>query len=213
MPLPPTPTPFSQFRGILGYGAIGRQVARVAKAMGMDVHAYTLHPKNTPEERRDETYTPPGLGDVEGKFPSKWFSGGSKADLHAFLGSDLDLLVIAVPLTPQTTHLIGREEFEVMSKKRTFVSNIARGPVVKTDDIIEALNSETIRGAALDVTDPEPLPDGHELFGAKNVIITPHVSGGSTKYAERVLEILKQNLTRLSQGREFVNKVNRKEGY
>lgn len=179
----------------------------------MDVHAYTLHPKNTPEERRDETYTPPGLGDVEGNFPSKWFSGGSKEDLHNFLGSDLDLLVIAVPLTPKTTHLIGREEFEVMSKRKTFVSNIARGPVVKTDDIIEALNSETIRGAALDVTDPEPLPDGHALFDAKNVIITPHVSGGSTKYGERVVGILRQNLTRLSQGKEFVNRVNRKEGY
>ena len=181
--------------------------------MGMDVHAYTLHPKETPEARRDKTYTPEGTGDVEGVLPSKWFSGSSKEDLHRFIGSDLDLLVISLPLTPKTTHLIGKEEFEVMSKKKTFVSNIARGPVIKTDDLIEALNNETIRGAALDVTDPEPLPDGHALWSAKNVIITPHISGGSTAMEERIFGILGTNLKRLSEGKEPINKVNRKDGY
>ncbi|KAG9255538.1 D-isomer specific 2-hydroxyacid dehydrogenase [Emericellopsis atlantica] len=199
--------------GILGYGAIGRQTARVAQAMGMDVHAYTLHPKDTPEARRDATYVPEGLGDPEGLLPRKWFSGTTKEDLHAFLGSDLDLLVIAVPLTPVTRHLIGEEEFAILGKKRTFVSNIARGPVIKTDDLVEALNSGTIRGAALDVTDPEPLTDGHPLWSAKNVIITPHISGMSSKLAERVLGVLRQNLTNLSQGADLVNRVNRKEGY
>lgn len=179
----------------------------------MDVHAYTLHAKDTPEARRDDAYTPPGLGDPEGIFPSKWFSGGSREQVHEFLASDLDLLVISVPLTKKTTHLIGREEFEILSKKKTFVSNIARGQIIKTDDLIEALNNEVIRGAALDVTDPEPLPDGHPLWRAKNLIITPHVSGGSAAYGERVLQILNKNLTNLSQGRELVNKVSRKDGY
>ncbi|KAH6953341.1 hypothetical protein DER45DRAFT_378958 [Fusarium avenaceum] len=200
--------------GILGYGSIGRQTARVSKALGLDVHAYTLHPRKTPESRRDDSYSPPGLGDREGEFPSKWFSGDSKEDIHAFLDSGLDILVISTPLTAKTKGLISKPEFEILGKKRTFVINIARGPIVNTDDLIEALNSETIAGAALDVTDPEPLPEDHPLWRAKNVTITPHISGNSSLYFERVLDIFRLNLERLSEGRnDFINKVNRREGY
>ncbi|KAF5023078.1 hypothetical protein F66182_4835 [Fusarium sp. NRRL 66182] len=200
--------------GILGYGSIGRQTARLSKALGLDVHAYTLHPRNTPESRRDDSYSPPGLGDPEGEFPSRWFSGGSKQDMHAFLGSGLDMLVISTPLTDKTRGLISKPEFEILGKTGTFVINIARGPIVNTDDLVEALNSETIRGAALDVTDPEPLPDGHPLWSAKNVTITPHISSASTLYYQRLLDIFRLNLERLSEGRnDFINKVNRKEGY
>jgi len=181
--------------------------------MGMEVYAYTLHARETPESRRDESYAPPGLGDPEGTFPSKWFSGGSKEELHAFLGSGLDLLVIATPLTDATEHLISKPELEVLGEKKAFISNIARGPIIKTGDLIAALEDGTIRGAALDVTDPEPLPDGHELWSAKNIIITPHVSGGSSKYNDRVLAILELNLNRLSEGRELTNRVSRREGY
>ncbi|CAI4215735.1 unnamed protein product [Parascedosporium putredinis] len=181
--------------GILGYGSIGRQTARVAKALGMDVHAYTLHPRDTPESRRDTSYHPPGLGDPDGSIPSKWFSGDSTADIHAFLGSDLDLL------------------FAVLGKNKTFVSNIGRGPIIKTDDLIQALENDVISGAALDVTDPEPLPDGHPLWSTKNIIITPHVSGISTRYNERVLAILELNLDRLVNGEELANRVSRRDGY
>ncbi|KAJ0309610.1 hypothetical protein COL5a_010561 [Colletotrichum fioriniae] len=199
--------------GILGYGSIGRQTARVATALGFKVHAYTLHPRPTPESKRDDSYTPPGLGDPEGKFPSKWFSGASKADLHAFLGSGLDLLVVATPLTDKTSHLLSAEEFGILAEKKTFISNIARGPIINTDDLITALEEGTIRGAALDVTDPEPLPDGHPLWKAKNLLITPHISGLSTSYGERVLGILELNLKRLSEGKKLANLVNKREGY
>ena len=101
----------------------------------------------------------------------------------------------------------------MLAKKKAFISNIGRGPIVHTDHLIDALDREVIRGAALDVTDPEPLPDGHPLWHAKNVIITPHVSGGSTKYLDRVLAILEGNLGRLSEGRELANRVSRREGY
>jgi phosphoglycerate dehydrogenase-like enzyme len=197
----------------LGYGSIGRQTARVAKALGMDVHAYTLHPRNTPESRKDHGYTPAGLGDPDGVFPSKWFAGDSKDEIHEFLGSGLDLLVIATPLTDKTKHLISKPEFEVLSKKRTFVTNIARGPIVNTDDLIEALEKGVIRGAALDVTDPEPLPEGHPLWKAKNVTITPHISATSSAYYTRLLEIFKINLERLSEDKELINTVNRRTGY
>ncbi|KAK4238755.1 oxidoreductase-like protein [Achaetomium macrosporum] len=202
--------------GILGYGSIGRQTARVAAAMGMTVHAYTLHPRPTPDSRRDHGWRPPGLGDPDGSLPAKWFSGASTADLHAFLASGLDLLVIATPLTERTQHLLTKAEFELLGscgKGRTFVSNIARGPVINTEDLRDALERGLIRGAALDVTDPEPLPDGHPLWGARNVIITPHVSGASTRYVERVLAILECNLSRLAEGVELVNRVDRKRGY
>lgn len=70
------------------------------------------------------------MGDPEGLFPSKWFSGGSKKELHEFLGSDLDLLVLSTPLTKSTIGLISQEEFKVLGKKKTFVSNISRGQVI-----------------------------------------------------------------------------------
>lgn len=209
----PTVDAVKQRVGILGYGSIGRQTARVATAMGMEVHAYTLHERKTPESKRDDTYAPAGLGDPEGIFPTKWFFGESKEELHEFLGSGLDLLVVAMPLTQKTTGMISAPEFKVLSERKTFVSNIARGPIINTDDLIEALDKELIRGAALDVTDPEPLPDGHPLWSAKNAIVTPHISGASTSYFDRVWAILKLNLQRLSEGKEYTNKVNKREGY
>ncbi|WXC56602.1 hypothetical protein SNK03_002536 [Fusarium graminearum] len=200
--------------GILGYGSIGRQTARVSKALGLDIHAYTLHPRNTPESRRDNSYSPPGLGDPEGEFPSKWFSGGSREDVHAFLDSGLDIVVIALPLTAKTQGLISKPELEILAKKRTFLINIARGPIVNTDDLIQALNSEKIVGAALDVTDPEPLPKKHPLWSAKNVTITPHISAISSFYFKRLFDIFGLNLERLGVGQtDLINKVNRREGY
>jgi phosphoglycerate dehydrogenase-like enzyme len=120
---------------------------------------------------------------------------------------------VSLPLTPKTTGLISTPEFKVLSKKKTYVSNIARGPIIDTADLIDALDTGLIRGAALDVTDPEPLPEGHPLWKAKNAIITPHVSGASTSYATRVFAILEYNLKRLSKGKELTNRVSRKEGY
>ncbi|CAK7563637.1 MAG: hypothetical protein SEPTF4163_001507 [Sporothrix epigloea] len=206
--------------GILGYGSIGRQTARVATALGMEVYAYTLHPRDTPESRRDDGFAPPGTGDPEGIFPTKWFSGGTRADRHAFLSSGIDLLVVATPLTDNTTHLLGAEELKLLGRTREdgthragFLSNIARGPIVETDALIDALDKGILRGAALDVTDPEPLPDGHRLWSAKNIIITPHISGSSTKYDERVLAILEDNMQRLSEGRPLANRVSRRDGY
>ncbi|KAI5867913.1 hypothetical protein GGS23DRAFT_608466 [Durotheca rogersii] len=200
--------------GILGYGSIGRQVARVATALGMEVYAYTNRPRPTPESRRDDSYVLPGLGDPEGKLPSRWFSGTAPEELAAFLDSGLDLLVLAVPLTPLTRGLISGPQFELLARgRRTYVANIGRGPVIDTDALITALNTDAIRGAALDVTDPEPLPSDHPLWDAKNIIITPHVSGNSTSYNHRLLAILNINLERLSEGKDFMNRVSRKRGY
>lgn len=213
---PPTPLPDRTLSnvchsGILGYGCVGRQCARVAKALGMDVYAYTLHERPSPEDRKDDSFMEPGLGDPSGQFPSKWFHG--KDQLDEFLGSDLDLLVILLPITDQTRNMIKAEQFKSLSKRKAFVSNAGRGAIINTSDLVKALDEGQIRGAALDVTEPEPLPSDHKLWKYRNVIITPHCAGNSNHYYERVMKILALNLLRKSQGKPLVNKVDRKLGY
>jgi phosphoglycerate dehydrogenase-like enzyme len=83
--------------GILGYGSIGRQVARVGKAMGMDVIVYTAKAKDTAEAREFAGFTMSGMGDPNGSIPSKWYSGGTKQALHSFLAQDIDILLVSVP--------------------------------------------------------------------------------------------------------------------
>ncbi|KAE9377192.1 D-isomer-specific 2-hydroxyacid dehydrogenase-like protein [Stipitochalara longipes BDJ] len=203
--------------GVLGYGAIGRQTARVSKALGLDVIAYTASPRNTPESKKETGYTVPGTGDDEGLIPSAWYSGLDKASLHNFLKQDIDILLIAVPLTPQTQHFLGKEEFEILGKKNAFIVNIARGPIIKTDDLIAAVKKSPkeggLRGAALDVTEPEPLPEDSELWDVENIAVTPHVSGMGDTYADRAFAILDINLTNLEKGKPLINTVSRKKGY
>jgi len=181
--------------------------------MGLDVIAYTASPRKTPESKKDRGYIVPNTGDPDGLIPSAWYSGMDKASLHNFLSQDIDVLLISVPLTPETTHFLGEEEFEILSKTKAFIVNIARGAIVKQDDLIKALKAGKLRGAALDVTDPEPLPKDSELWDMENVAITPHVSGLGTAYAERSLDILEKNLGRLERGEKLLNVVDRKKGY
>ena len=211
--------------GILGYGSIGRQVARYANVMGMDVLAFTANPRNTPESRRDHGYVVPGTGDPDGKIPSAWFSGLDKKSLHNFLSQDLDHLLVCVPLTKRTRHLLGKHEFEILSKKNAFITNIARGDIIVQEDLIQALqefeNDSTsssegrrgLRGAALDVTAPEPLPKDHPLWTTPNCIITPHMSGINKNYSTRALQVVEQNLERLAKGEKLLNLVDRETGY
>ncbi|KAL9054606.1 MAG: hypothetical protein Q9162_004069 [Coniocarpon cinnabarinum] len=209
----------SQRVGVLGYGAIGRQTARVAVNMGMTVVAYTASPKTTPESRRDDGFIVPGTGDPDGSYPSEWYSGTDKASLHRFLAADLDWVVVSVPLTPATKHLLGHEEFKILSKRNAFISNISRGDIIDQDALIEAVKKPEkggkgwLRGAALDVTSPEPLPSESELWDLDGVTITPHISGLTTRYTERCFEILSLNIERREKGEKLINEVNRKRGY
>lgn len=233
---------------VLGYGSIGRQAGRVAQAMGMRVIAYTASPRETPESRKDKGYIVPGTGDPDGRIPSAWFSGTDKASLHHFLSQDIDHLLIAVPLTPSTRHLLSLQEFEILGRCNAFISNISRGPIIDQGAFISALEayasnvgSQTatstdepihgsiendrptelsltesipgLRGAALDVTDPEPLPPDDPLWDTSNCIISPHISGGGTAYTERAFEILELNLKRKEKGEKMINVVDRKKGY
>lgn len=199
--------------GVLGYGSIGRQVARVAKAMGMRVLAYTASPKDTAEKRKDSGYIVPGTGDEEGVVPDEWFSGLEKKNLHDFLKQDVDWLVVSVPLTKETRHFLSDDEFEILSRQKAFITNIARGPIIDQPALIKALKDEKLSGAALDVTDPEPLPASSELWDMENVTVTPHISGQGTSYTERAFQVLEMNLEKRLAGKRLINVVNRDRGY
>jgi phosphoglycerate dehydrogenase-like enzyme len=236
--------------GILGYGSIGRQstfpfipsqagvirspslsmrrqetltettVARVSVALGATVHAFTATPKPTPASRRDPHYFVPGTGDPEGTLPASWHHGIDKASLHSFLSLGLDHVVVSLPLTPQTTHLLGAEEFAVLAAHRPagrsrnpFLTNISRGKVIDQDALVAALEKGELSGAALDVTDPEPLPADHPLWDAPNVQISPHISGIGEEYWLRSFDILRVNLDRSRRGESLVNAYKRGRGY
>jgi phosphoglycerate dehydrogenase-like enzyme len=185
--------------------------------MGMDVIAYTASPRTTPESKKDKGYIIPGTGDPDGTIPSAWYSGTDKASIHNFLAQDIDVLLVAVPLTEETQHLLAAPEFEVLGKKNAFIVNIARGSIIKQSDLTTFLQKDAseggLRGAALDVTDPEPLPPNDPLWDLENVIITPHISGVNSAYVERAFDVLEKNLTNLEQGRPLLNLVDRKRGY
>lgn len=211
---------------VLGYGSIGRQVARVGKAMGMDVIAYTASPRTTAESKHDKGFIVPGTGDPDGSIPSAWYSGLDKKSLHNFLSQDIDHLLISVPLTKETTHFIAEEEFKILGKHNAFISNISRGQIIKQSALIESLKKYAdndplkrgdggggLRGAALDVTDPEPLPKDDPLWDAPNCIITPHISGLGSAYVDRAFQVLEVNLDRKERGEKMINVVDRKRGY
>ena len=218
--------------------------------MGMDVIAYTASPRTTPESKKDHGFIVPGTGDPDGSIPSEWYSGLDKASLRNFLKQDIDWLVISVPLTKETTHFLGKEEFEILANCNAFISNISRGQILVQDELIAALRAYAaadektanphpdpsdpepptrsiqgltlaeggkkrlgLRGAALDVTDPEPLPKESELWDAPNCIVTPHISGLTVMYADRAFQVLEVNLDRMEQGKGLINVVDREKGY
>ncbi|HAX04241.1 MAG TPA: hydroxyacid dehydrogenase [Acidimicrobiaceae bacterium] len=132
-------------------------------------------------------------------------------DLHSVLPST-DLLVLALALTPETSGIIGRTEFALLPDN-AWVINVARGGHVVTEDLVEALKTGSIGGAALDVTDPEPLPDGHPLWSLENCLITPHIGNtpemGLPLLAQRVTE----NVERRISGSELIGPVDVDLGY
>ncbi|RAW44377.1 D-2-hydroxyacid dehydrogenase [Halorubrum sp. 48-1-W] len=120
--------------------------------------------------------------------------------------TDAEYVVLACPLSDATEGLIDADVFRTMRSDAVLV-NIARGPVVDTDALVSALRNNRIRGAALDVTDPEPLPEEHPLWGLSNVTITPHNAGHTPEYFDRVADILATNLERLDTGDDLRNRV------
>jgi phosphoglycerate dehydrogenase-like enzyme len=126
--------------------------------------------------------------------------------------SEADYVVICTPGTAETEGLFGLEEFKLM-KRNAIIINVGRGMIIDTDALAEALNSGMIHGAGLDVTDPEPLPDGHPLWSARNILITPHVSAATNKTTERRAMVFIELLKRYVAGQELYNIVDFDTGY
>ncbi|CCG81438.1 putative Dehydrogenase [Taphrina deformans PYCC 5710] len=193
--------------GVLGYGCIGREVARLASAFGMSVAASTSGGTRT----LAKGYTIQGTGDPDGALPVSWSKSTDGAQFEQFL-RDCDVLVISCPSTPATKHLINRKTLGYLSSDVVLV-NVARGSVIDHDALLDALEGDKLAGAVLDVTDPEPLPPNHPLWQARNCVVTPHIAGGGHLYTTRCVDLLSINVDRLSRGEAAMNAVDAQKGY
>ncbi len=122
------------------------------------------------------------------------------------------VVYLALALTPETTGIIGAHQLDLMDESAWLV-NVARGPHVDTDALVSALSAGSIAGAALDVTDPEPLPDGHPLWEAPNCIITPHTADTIEMIMPLLAERIRTNVARFAAGEELVGLVDPDAGY
>lgn len=194
----------SKTLGILGYGAIGREVARLASAFGMHILATKRHGQS-PEFTG---WTTPGTGDATGSLPERFFDLSELPDMLPLC----DMLVLALPLSEHTHHLLGAAELALLPSHAVVV-NIGRGSLIDHDALVTALQTGQLGGAALDVTEPEPLPSDNPLWKMEQVSITPHISGLSAYYDDRVVDLLCANLQRYLSGEPLFNLVQRALGY
>ena len=123
-----------------------------------------------------------------------------------------DVVVVLAPLTPETRHMLNRDVYAQMKSTAVLV-NVARGPLVHTEDLVEALREGVIGGAALDVTDPEPLPDDHPLWGIDTCMITPHTANTYTIIQERTGRLVGDNAAAFEAGERMPNEVDLEAGY
>ncbi|MFC3477006.1 D-2-hydroxyacid dehydrogenase [Halobacterium litoreum] len=170
---------------VVGMGAIGHAV--VERLRGFDVDTVGIR------------YTPEKGG------PTDEVVGFDDEAVHDALART-DYLVLATPLTDATRGLIGEAEFDTLPPESVLV-NVARGGVVDTDALVHAVRKQSIRGAALDVTDPEPLPEDHPLWNFENVLLTPHNAGHTPEHWPRLAEILATNVRNLDAGEKLENRV------
>lgn len=175
--------------GILGLGRIGAELTTPAQAFGMRVIGTKRTPAHIPGV--DQVFPPDGLPEVL---------------------RQSDVIVIALPLTPETSGLIGEAELRMM-KATAFLINIGRGAIVREAALVKALREGWIGGAGLDVFEQEPLPADSPLYDLQNVIITPHVSGTSPRYWDRAIPLFCENLGRYLRGELLLNRVDKERGY
>ncbi len=175
---------------ILGAGAIGRSLAQRAAGLGMHVRVM----------RRDPQRGVPGAESVVG--PSA---------LHALLAW-ADWVVCALPMTPETRGLIDAKALGAM-RSDAYLINVGRGESIDDDALVKALRSGAIAGAALDVFQEEPLPPQHPFWSLPNLVLTPHISGYTAQYFQKVIELFEDNLARYVSGRPLRNVVDKQLGY
>jgi phosphoglycerate dehydrogenase-like enzyme len=177
--------------GVVGLGAIGRDIARLARAFEMRVIATRRHLPAALPENVDQIYP--------------------REALHDLLGAS-DYVAVSVALTEETRDFIGAPELAAMKPSAVLI-NVARGGVVDEPALIAALQEKRIRGAVLDVFAQEPLPSDSPLWDLDNVLMTPHTSGDIEGYLDRVYDIFEDNLRRFLAGEPLRNVVHPELGY
>ncbi len=187
--------------GIVGYGSIGRQIARLAQALGMTILAC----KRRPAIRHDASYLIPGTGDPEGKIPKAWFAPEQIPEMFR----QTDFAMITLPFIPSTKQLIGKRELLALPPHAYFF-NMGRGPVVDEAALIECLQARRFAGAGLDVFAEEPLPPSSPLWKMDNVLIMPHIASWTRLQAHNATEVLIENLRRDLSGEPLVNVIEKK---
>jgi phosphoglycerate dehydrogenase-like enzyme len=175
---------------LIGVGAIGRQTARLASALGMHVTGMRRHPGKFV----------PGIEKMVG------------AEQLLEMLPDADFVILTIPLTGETKHFINGKAVAAM-KPGAYVINIGRGATIDEAALIEALKSGKIAGAGLDVFEEEPLPEHSPLWSLENVIITAHYSGNTPHYDARAFEIFLENLENYTTGKPMRNVVDKNRGY
>jgi phosphoglycerate dehydrogenase-like enzyme len=178
--------------GIVGLGHIGREVARLSKAFGMKTIATRRSSKKPGTARHVDLLLPPKR-------------------MKQMLAAS-DYVVVCVPLTPETRHIIGKSELDAMQPSAVVI-NVGRGHLIDEKALIRALKMKQIAGAGLDVTYTEPLPKDSPLWGLDNVILSPHISGDMEDYLLRATGVFCENLRRYLDGKKLLNVVDRKKGY
>jgi phosphoglycerate dehydrogenase-like enzyme len=190
--------------GIVGYGSVGREIARLCRAFGARVLATKRDLKNL----EDTGFAPEGLGDPNADLVDRMYPPQALRTMVP----ECDFLVITVPLTRDTRGLVS-EEVLASLKADAFLIDISRGGVVDHGALITALNDGRLAGAALDVYPLEPLPEKSPLWEIPNVIISPHVAGASSHYYEQATELFAANLQRYIEGQTLLNLYDPKLGY
>lgn len=190
--------------GVIGYGSIGRETARLAQAFGMKVLAL----KRDPSDRKDRGWCPAGLGDPEGTIPAKFFGPEQREEILR----ESDYLSITLPLTEHTRKFIGERELGAI-KPGAFLVNIGRGGVIDETAMAAALKDGKLAGAGLDVFEHEPLAAESPLWDVENVILTPHMSGANRGYMDQASELFADNLRRFVAKEPLLNLVDPKWGY
>ncbi|OYR47624.1 MULTISPECIES: D-2-hydroxyacid dehydrogenase [unclassified Halorubrum] len=168
---------------VVGLGTIGRGIAERADALGMDVIGI---------RRSDEPV--PGVSEIF-----------DPSDLHDAI-DDARFVALALPHTPETDGLIGEAEFEAM-RDDAYLINVARGPLVDETALVDALESDAIGGAGLDVFETEPLPDDSPLWGFEDVIISPHKGSATNRYHLDIAELVTENVERYQAAESLRNRV------
>lgn len=178
--------------GIVGYGEIGRAAAERGRALGMKIIAL---------RRRPELSSNDPLVD-------KFYSIEQRAEMMAIS----DYVIAAAPLTEETRGLIGEKELGAM-KSTAVIVNLGRGPVISEPALIQVLQNNRIRGAALDVFDKEPLSEGHPFWKMENVLISPHCADHTSDWLEQAMELFVSNFERFLKGEGLRNVVDKNAGY